>query len=85
MTKLEEKTMPVGGAELNQQIHRRCSYCGGLNAHFRHCIRVRRVRVVDNWERPSRALLRETGAVHEPARRGDEQRRASEATTGENP
>jgi hypothetical protein len=58
MAKLKEKTMTVDDAELNQQIHRRCSYCGGLNGHFRHCTRVRRVRVVDNWERPSRALLR---------------------------
>jgi hypothetical protein len=53
--------MPVDGAELNQQIHRRCRYCGGLNTHFRHCLRVRRVWVVDDRERPSRALLRAAG------------------------
>jgi hypothetical protein len=53
--------MPVGGAELNQQIPRRCRYCGGLNIHFRHCIRVRRIRAADNWERPRRALLLAAG------------------------
>jgi hypothetical protein len=44
--------MPVDDAELNQQIHRRCRYCGGRNIHFRHCVHVRRVRVVDRG--PSR-------------------------------